>query len=369
MHDIPERPDQIGAEWLEGALAEQFPGVRVASLTCSDLAQGTNQNARIQVEYKESAGAPRHIFAKLPPNGEPQRSLVLGSGMGRREVLFYRELTADLPLRVPQVYVAEIDEASQRFVLLIEDIEASGCHFPDLHQGVGIALARQAMDDLAALHEHFSQIESKRKTPLSFIEPLLRQPEFATGMLQHALARRRARMNPASIRIAELYVEAALAVHDVWETGDRVVTHGDTHLTNLFVENDRLGYFDWGCFARAPAIRDVSYFICMALSIEDRQRSETDLLERYLSRRKELGGQPPSLHRAWEDFKLQASYTVIAAAPTLLHPDERDTPDARYARLFSARAMAAVADHASDERLAEAVSEQKKRKSAKEQID
>ena len=65
MQDIPERPDQIGAEWLEGALAEQFPGVRVASLTCSDLAQGTNQNARIQVEYKESAGAPRHIFAFL----------------------------------------------------------------------------------------------------------------------------------------------------------------------------------------------------------------------------------------------------------------------------------------------------------------
>ena len=58
------------------------------------MAQETNQNARIQVEYKESSDAPRPIFAKLPPDGKPQRSLVLGSGMGRREILFYRELTA-----------------------------------------------------------------------------------------------------------------------------------------------------------------------------------------------------------------------------------------------------------------------------------
>ena len=368
MQDIPERPDQIEAKWLEGALEDQFPGVRVASVTCSDVAQGTNQNARIQVEYKESSGAPRLFFAKLPPGGEPQRSLVLGSGMGRREILFYRELTVDLPLRVPQAYVAEIDEVSQRFLLLIEDLEASGCDFPDPEQGVGLTLAQQAMDDLAALHEHFARLESET-SPSPFIEPPLRTPEFAQGMLKHALGHRREKMNSAFADITELYLESPLDVHDAWEIGDSVVSHGDTHLTNLFVENGRLGYFDWGCFSRAPAMRDVSYFICMALSIEDRQRSETELLKRYLSRRKKLGGQPPSLHRAWEDFKLQASYTVIAAAPTLLHPDERDTPDARYARLFSARAMAAVADHASDERLAEAVSEQKKRKSAKEQTD
>jgi aminoglycoside phosphotransferase (APT) family kinase protein len=224
------------------------------------------------------------------------------------------------------------------------------------------------MDDLAALHEHFARLESET-SPSPFIEPPLRTPDFARGMLKHALGHRREKMNSAFATISELYLKSALHVHDAWERGDSVVSHGDTHLTNLFVENGRLGYFDWGCFSRAPAMRDVSYFICMALSIEDRQRSETELLKRYLSRRKELGGQPPSLSRAWEDFKLQASYTVIAAAPTLLHPDERDTPDARYARLFSARAMAAVADHASAERLAEAVSEEKKRKSAKKPID
>lgn len=64
-------------------------------MACSDVAQGTNLNARIQIEYKEPSGAPRHIFAKLPPDGKAQRSLVLGSGMGRREILFYRELTTD----------------------------------------------------------------------------------------------------------------------------------------------------------------------------------------------------------------------------------------------------------------------------------
>ena len=45
---------------------------------------------------------------------------------------------------------------------------------------------------------------------------------------------------------------------------------------------------------------------------------------------------------------MQASYTVVAAAPTLLHPEDRRTPDAEYARLFLARSLAAVEDHASD---------------------
>lgn len=360
MIEIPEQPDQIQDSWLETALAPRFPGVEVRSLACTQVAQGTNQNARLEVEYKNRAGAPSSFFVKTPPHGEPQRSLVLGSGMGRREILFYRHATRDLPLRVPEVYAAEIDEKSQRFILLIEDLDTSGCLFPDTTQGVGPALAERAMNDLAALHEHFAHIEAQ-SPPLEFIEPPLCQPEFAQGMLEHALSRRRDDMNPAFARIAELYLEDALGVHEAWNTGDLVVTHGDTHLTNLFIENDRLGYFDWGCFARASAARDVAYFICMALSTEDRRQHESHLLEHYLKQRKKLGGQPPSLDRAWRDFKIQTSYTVVAAAPTLLHPKDRDTADARYARLFSARALAAVEDHGSDEWLKAAMSEEKKR--------
>ena len=359
MIEIPEQPDQIDACWLEPVLSPHFPGVEIRSVACDQVAQGTNRNARLHVEYKFSAGAPSAFFVKIPPDGEPQRSLVLESGMGRREVLFYRHATPDLPLRVPRVYAAEIDDRSQRFVLLIEDLEASGCRLPNTVEGVGLALAERAMDDLAALHEHFARLEAQTP-PLEFIEPPLFQPEFAQGMLGHALSRRREDMNPAFARIAELYLEDPLGVHQAWETGDRVVTHGDTHLTNLFIENERLGYFDWGCFARAPAARDVAYFICMALSIDDRRRYESGLLERYLAQREKVGGAPPGLDRAWRDFKIQASYTVVAAAPTLLHPKERETPDARYARLFSARAMAAVEDHDADERLKEAMSEEKK---------
>lgn len=361
MTQIPEHPDEITAEWLQGVLGRSFPDVRVKSVSSDQVEQGTNRNARLHVEYQEDAGAPLKFFAKLPPAGEPQRGLVLGSGMGRREILFYRHGTRRLPLRIPRVYAAEIDDEGQRFVLLIEDLEDSGCIFPDPVQGVGLALAERAMDDLAALHAHFAQTESENG-PLDWVEPPLCQPEFASGMLTHALARRRDKMNPTFARIAESYVENPLAIHRAWEqTEDHVVTHGDTHLTNLFVDQGRLGFFDWGCLARGPAIRDVSYFICMALSIEDRREHEESLLARYRERRIQLGGQPASLKQAWQDFRLQASYTVIAAAPTLLHPEGRQTPDARYARLFAARAMAAVEDHASDESLTEAVSEEKKR--------
>lgn len=356
LNVIPDRPNQMDATWLQEVLSDPFPDVRVESVHISGSAQGTNRNTRLEVRYHRRAGAPERIFAKLHPDGEPQRSLVISSGMGRREVLFYRELSANLPVRIPKVYAAQIDESSGHFVILIEDLEASNCQFPDPERGVGPDLAKQAMDDLAHLHEHFARLESS-DSPFAFIEPALRQPEFATGMLEHARTHRAAKMNPPFARIADLYIQSPQAVHDLWETGDQVVTHGDTHLTNLFIDGDRLGYLDWGCFARAPAMRDVGYFLCMALSVEDRRKHESELIRRYLSKRRDLGGTPPDFETAWREHQMQASYTVIAAAPTLLHPESRRTPDAEYAQHFLARALAAVQDHSSDRIVEAAVRE------------
>ena len=167
--------------------------------------------------------------------------------------------------------------------------------------------------------------------------------EYGAGMLAHVLGTRPERLEPAFAGVARRYVDDTDRIHDLWEAGPSVVVHGDGHLTNLFVDAGRLGFFDWGCFAAGPGMRDVSYFLCMALSIEVRREHERSLIERYLSQLGENGGNPPAFDEAWELHRLHAAYTVPAAAPAVLG-GASVADQAEYAAAFVRRASAAVED-------------------------
>lgn len=338
--DLPTAPEGVTPQWLTGALEAHFPGVRVASIAVEGRTDGTNQNARLRLEFANRAGAPTSLFGKFPPSAERQRELVRKSGMGRREVAFYRELANEVPMRVPEAHFAAHDPDSGDFVLLLEDLAATGCTFVDGEVGVSLEFAEQAMDAYAALHARFAAASARAPFP---IDPMPRMPEYGVGMLRHALATRRESLSEAFVSVAELYVEKTLAVHDAWEVGPATLLHGDGHATNLFEDAGRPGFFDWGLFAAGPAMRDVSYFLCMSLSIELRRAHERTLLERYLARRAEAGDAPSSFEDAWEMHRLHASYTVPAAAPAAIQPPG-DGAQQRYARVFVARASAALED-------------------------
>ena len=69
--------------------------------------------------------------------------------------------------------------------------------------------------------------------------------------------------------------------------------HGDPHIGNLFDDDGRTGFLDWGIINVGAPMRDVSYFLTMAMSIDDRRVHERDLLRHYLDVRRR-GGRPPS---------------------------------------------------------------------------
>jgi aminoglycoside phosphotransferase (APT) family kinase protein len=168
--------------------------------------------------------------------------------------------------------------------------------------------------------------------------------EYGVGMLDHVLSGDTSSLTGEFCAIARLYIDAFDALHDLWEAGNLSVVHGDGHATNLFLDHRRAGFFDWGCFSLAPPMRDVSYFLCMALGIEHRRALERPLIERYLARRAELGSPGPSIEDAWEQHRLHAGYTVVAAAPAALYQGGVTTADPAYSRAFVERAGAAVAD-------------------------
>ena len=65
--------------------------------------------------------------------------------MGRREVRFYDQLAPELSLRVPRVYGSAYDEHDGSFVILMEDLAASGCTVSDGTVGVAPDAAARAL--------------------------------------------------------------------------------------------------------------------------------------------------------------------------------------------------------------------------------
>src|SRR5882672_6453395 len=122
MDRIPETAAAIDTAWLSGALAERYPGVRVARVEVVERHEATNAHARLRVAYHEPAGAPERMFCKLLPSEPGRRAAIAATGMGAREALFYARLAPLLSLRVPAVHVAQYDERDGAFALLVEDL-------------------------------------------------------------------------------------------------------------------------------------------------------------------------------------------------------------------------------------------------------
>ena len=120
--------------------------------------------------------------------------------------------------------------------------------------------------------------------------------------------------------------------------------HGDPHIGNLFDDGGRTGFLDWGVINVTTPLRDASYFVNMAMQVEDRRAHEQELLRHYLDARRALGGQPISWDQAWQAHRLHALYCVVAACSIVTFP--ADAPERRriFADAFLARVEAAIED-------------------------
>jgi hypothetical protein len=340
--DIPVRPDDITPAWLTAALQERHPGAVVAQVEVTFTAEVTNAHARLAARYEEPAGAPPTMFCKLLPLDE-RRASIAATRMGPREVRFYRDLAPHLALRVPAVHVALLDERDGTFVLLMEDLEASGCRVSDGTWGVGTDAAAEALEGLGEVHARYED-PARRAAEV----PWIPEPQFGSTygsvMLQYGLDHHRERLSDAFAAIAELYINQGRALFDLWTSGPKTVIHGDTHIGNVFFDGPRVGFLDWGIINVNTPMREVSYFLTMAMDIEARRRDEVTLIRHYLDVRRALGATPISFDDAWTAHRIHAAYCVPASCQVVTFPEGMSERRRVFSDAFLARAEAAIAD-------------------------
>ena len=313
MHTLPGRADEISAEWLSGIL-----GLDVAAFRVEDAHDGTTGRALVSLEYVQGAG-PDSVFIKLPPADPAQQAFVVSSGMGLREAKFYRQLSAEVPVRVPACYHADWNDTGERYIMLLENLPDSGCTFRNASTRYSLDYVRSVMSEFASLHAAYWQ-SPRFVADLAWLEPPLQHP-IAPSLISRGLENFAGDMPPIFQAIAELYLQHTDAVHRLWQEGTPTLIHGDVHDGNLFWDSDRPGFLDWAVMARGPAMRDVGYFLAGTLTPEDQRLHYREVVEFYRSRLKASGISVPAMSELIEQYSLHAVYAWVGAVATLAMGD------------------------------------------------
>ena len=311
---IPTELDEINSDWLTHALQAPVKTVRII-----DAHSGTTGRAMLQVDYAEAVQLPHRFFVKLPPTDELQRAFVHSTGMGRRETLFYQQLSAEVPLRVPHCYYAASDDSGEQYIMLLEDLEDSGCTFDNASTRYSLEYTRQVLASFARLHARY-WVSPRFDSDLTWVQPPV-QHDIAQTLVSQALQTHGGDMPPVFTAMADLYLQHADAIHRLWDQGDATLIHGDVHDGNLFFDGDSPGFLDWALVARGPAMRDVGYFLAGTLSPEDQSAHNRTLISYYREQLSANGAAAPSPKTLWQQYQWHAAYVWVGATATLAMGD------------------------------------------------
>jgi hypothetical protein len=308
---IPDAVEELEPDWFSEVLGMPVSGVDVL-----DAHSGTTGRARVGL-----TGAPElpdSVFVKLQPFSLEQRGFLRKVGLGVAEARLYGAVGDQLPVRIPHVWHAACDAADGSFVMVLEDLAASGCRFPTPADDDVLAVATSLMDELALLHAAYRGAELAWLTPPDGMRRKPADGELAarrTHFIQLALNQFGDEMGAAFRALAELYIARSGDVIALFNEGEHTLIHGDDHIGNLFVDGGRTGFYDWAVASRAPGARDVAYFLCNSLPVETRRAEQDSLLVRY---REALANNGWTLdtQTVGDQYRLFSIYSWIAAVST-----------------------------------------------------
>ena len=338
---IPDTLEEaISPDWLSAALGQRFPGIRVTSATLGPIVSRVSTNARFRVAYE--GGVPDAIPSHLCIKGyftDCSEAAVLSRAAGEPEALFYRELVEAAGVRTLRAFYADVDPLTHHGVFISEDVVQEGAVFLDAPSVFTPDDAAQSLEQYAVLHGRtwrWDKLNSPWLSPR--IEATLRArglPEIS-GNFEGPIGAG----VPSEVRDAQRLVKAVGLLPEMLSSAEpRCLLHGDAHIGNLYLDAaGRPCLVDWQLVQGGPWYLDVGYHVACSLGIEDRRRTDRDLLAHYLERLGAEGGDVPTGEEAWKYIRVGMVYGFFLWAITL-------KVDPQITTAMLTRLGTAVADH------------------------
>lgn len=350
---VPEppvwRPEDLTSAWLTASLLEAGL-LRDAEVTGFDVEPvGTGQmgdSFRIHLDCPGSAGCPKTLVGKFTAADDQSRATGVSMRTAEVEVRFYQQVAPTLPARIADCYYADVDPATARFILLLEDL--APLSVGDQVKGCTVDQAASAVEELAKVHA-----PGWGDPGLERLDWLDRRDEEATAALaaifpflyEGFVDRYSARLPDVVRSVGEPFFPR-IGEHFVRHPGPRTVQHADYRVDNLLfgdMPGSPVAIVDWQTVTLGPGAADLSYFLGGSLEVDDRRRTEVELLRLYLDALHAAGVEGYGWDDLWRDYRRHAYDGLIMAVGAAMMVARTERGD----DMFLAMARRAAA-HAQD---------------------
>lgn len=352
MGPLPVEISQIDKDLLTAGLSERFPGVRLGGIRIDEVHHGFSTILRVHLQP-----APDSRAVNLPASVIFKGGFEEGSRTRGRDYTYmslemehhsYRMLP-QLGLTVPEVFGSYLDPERAQMMLLMEDLALRGVRFQNGFRPNGADQVRRRIGSLAAFHAKTwgsAELEGDGKYT---ILPTNGARMFL-GYMDHAgydqaewdkyVAMPRGMACPVQFHDYDWLRRTLGYAAEMSDELPNCVVHGDTHLGNLYEEQDGTpGFFD-SLARREAGIMEVTYHICNAMDPVDRRRHERDLIAHYRGELARHGVKVPSL----ADFMHQyATFLVINYVTFIVNETTYQTES--FNTVHAVRAAVAMMDN------------------------
>ncbi|HET9890871.1 MAG TPA: phosphotransferase [Mycobacterium sp.] len=297
-------------EDINPAVLSRVMGTTVRSIRVLSRDAGTSSRGRLVLTGKN---VPDSVFVKVAAQTAATRLMGELGRLGHTEVRFYRELATQV-IGAPYCYGAAFDAWTGRYLLVLEDLPAESCEFPDTLHPLSADQASLIIELLADLHATFwGRLSRDGRGAMGWLyTPSGDVTSLLTGSLMHTSIKRLAERTTIPVDAGSFIADNYRAAAALIDTPPHTVMHGDAHPGNMYFYGGKAGLLDWQAVRRGHPSRELAYTLITSLTPEDRQASQRELLDDYRRALMAAGG--PELDRddLWLRFRQGALYAYVA---------------------------------------------------------
>ena len=315
MNSLPllEYGDALTVDWLQRALSAsgEFPTIR--NIAVEDIGSGSGAIAsilRCTLTYHDDAPeAPKSVVIKLSTSDRKSLRIAKLLSMYKREYFCFRDLAPHIPMGLPGLLYGDFDNASHRFVMVLEDLEYM--ERMDQLTGADACRAMRAIRGVAELHGRFwnrldqppaSDFLASAGGPRPWLSQLI-----YLGCLPPCLERFGNLFSDRTRRLAEAFGPRIVDHMRELASGPQTLTHGDFRLENMFFGGagaDNFTVIDWQTSGLiGNGVYDVAYFMVSSVPTEVRRHIEREAVEEYHGILCSMGAEDFTLEDCWHRYR------------------------------------------------------------------
>lgn len=317
LTSIPRRWEDVTPDWMTRAVHGNYPGAVVDQVDLLMSDDGTNRRARFALHYEQGSG-PDVVFVKA--EGKFREVHARNGNLFNEPELF--ACGAAIPVDHPFPYSVLIDRPGLDYVIVMEDVTRRGADPRDATRPLSVAQVANGLGGLAILHSHYWRFSGVTHPQLAWVATWAADEGFAVGLRARVPQglERAGPCLPAVVRRldSEWIVDAWSRSVDLLSKEPVTLLHGDPHVGNTYVlPDDDVGFLDWQVLRRGSWAHDAGYFLVSALTVEDRRRSEAELIEAYRTQLDVPDEQKPTADDAWLRYRATPAYGLAVWLATL----------------------------------------------------